>query len=258
MPTTNPTSAVEAGEQPMASGDHADQEGGQCGRALHSEQGQAVRRQRAEVLTDDVAERAGQVGGGLLGSGDRSGRVDDRGRVDEHRRGRQRDEEVAVDGRGDDEGRPVLHSPHAQQDQADQRVDAEDVPGDQEDAVQAADREEAAQSPQHSRLERGAGPLRRLQLQLEAVAEQEREQQVELHVHERGRHPVHGVVEPRGVRRILREVDREAGGGERDVHDQDAQQGETTQRVDVLNPRPIEYLAHAAKHISAARRAQSG
>jgi hypothetical protein len=43
----------------------------------------------------------------------------------------------------------------------------------------------------------------------------------------------------------------------RDVHDQDAQEGETTERVDVLNARAIEYLAHAVQHIRAALGAQS-
>jgi hypothetical protein len=209
------------------------------------------------VLADDVAERAGQVRCGLLRRRDRRTRVEDRRIVEEHRCCGQGDEEVGIDGAGDDQSSPVLHASHTEQNQADERIHAQNVAGDQEDPVQAADHEQAAEPPQHPRPERCTGPLRRLQLQLEAVPEQEREQQVELHVHERRRQPVHRLVEPRPVRRILGDVDRKARRSERDVHDQNAQQGETTQPVDVLNPRPIPYLAHALQHTNPSHRTQS-
>jgi hypothetical protein len=51
-------------------------------------------------------------------------------------------------------------------------------------------------------------PITNRQLQLEAVSEQEGEQQVELHVDEGRREPVHRLIEPGVVRRVLRDVDR--------------------------------------------------
>ncbi|MEV6247883.1 hypothetical protein AB0M38_17040 [Streptomyces sp. NPDC051742] len=119
-----------------------------------------------------------------------------------------------------------------QQDQSEGGVGGEDVAGEQHDGVDHPQEEQSGQTPKEPRDEPRPGAVGGGELQGEGIAEEEGEQQEELRLEERRHHRTHGTIE-RAADAGVRHAGAVVGGGQvGDVHHQDAEQGESPQRVD--------------------------